>query len=229
MIYMGSKNRIAKYILPIILKNRTEGQWYVEPFVGGANLIDKVKGNRLGYDINPYVIEALNLIKNNPEGLPESLSEKEYKELKDKKELNGITGFVGFSMSFGARFFQGYARGINGNYALVAKKNAIKQSPNLKGINFIVSSYDNIIFPERSIIYCDPPYKNSKKYSTGIFDYEKFYDWCRDMKKIGHTIFVSEYSMPEDFIQVWQGEIKTNFASTRTKATHSAIEKLFTL
>ena len=38
MKYMGSKNRIAKYILPIILKDRKEGQWYVEPFVGGANM-----------------------------------------------------------------------------------------------------------------------------------------------------------------------------------------------
>nr|WP_319571429.1 DNA adenine methylase [uncultured Draconibacterium sp.] len=45
MKYMGSKNRIAKHILPIILKNRTN-ELYVEPFVGGANLIDKVDGER---------------------------------------------------------------------------------------------------------------------------------------------------------------------------------------
>ena len=44
MKYMGSKNRIAKHILPIILKDRKENQYYVEPFVGGANMIDKVQG-----------------------------------------------------------------------------------------------------------------------------------------------------------------------------------------
>ena len=33
MVYMGSKRRIAKFILPIILANRTDGQWYVEPFL----------------------------------------------------------------------------------------------------------------------------------------------------------------------------------------------------
>jgi len=27
---MGSKNRIAKEIIPLILKDRKEGQWYVE-------------------------------------------------------------------------------------------------------------------------------------------------------------------------------------------------------
>ena len=42
MKYMGSKNRIAKHLLPIILKDRKEGQWFVDTCVGGANLIDKV-------------------------------------------------------------------------------------------------------------------------------------------------------------------------------------------
>ncbi len=41
---MGSKARIAKHILPIILKDRKDGQWYVEPFVGGANLIEEKTG-----------------------------------------------------------------------------------------------------------------------------------------------------------------------------------------
>ena len=56
MKYMGSKNRIAKHILPIILKDRKENQYYVEPFVGGANMIDKVNGLRIGSDVNKYLI-----------------------------------------------------------------------------------------------------------------------------------------------------------------------------
>ena len=54
MIYQGSKNKIAKYILPIMLEERKEGQAWVEPFVGGANLIDKVSGERFGNDSNIY-------------------------------------------------------------------------------------------------------------------------------------------------------------------------------
>ena len=49
---MGSKNRHAKDLLPIILKNRRDDQWYVEPFVGGFNMIDKVPGLRLANDTN---------------------------------------------------------------------------------------------------------------------------------------------------------------------------------
>ena len=47
MKYMGSKARHAKELLPIILANRIEGQWYVEPFVGGANMIDKIKCDKI--------------------------------------------------------------------------------------------------------------------------------------------------------------------------------------
>jgi len=53
---MGSKNRIAKHILPIMLAERKPNQWWVEPFVGGANMIDKVGGNRIGADNNKLVL-----------------------------------------------------------------------------------------------------------------------------------------------------------------------------
>ena len=32
MIYMGSKGRLAKHILPIVLEGRKPNQYYVEPF-----------------------------------------------------------------------------------------------------------------------------------------------------------------------------------------------------
>lgn len=75
MIYMGSKNRIAKDILPIILKDRKPEQWYVEPMVGGGNLIDKVEGLRIGADANPYVIEALKYIRDRASLLQKALIE----------------------------------------------------------------------------------------------------------------------------------------------------------
>lgn len=52
MQYMGSKNRIAKELIPIIesyITSDTKG--YLEPFVGGANMIDKIK-----FDKNMVVI-----------------------------------------------------------------------------------------------------------------------------------------------------------------------------
>ena len=44
MKYQGSKSRIAKYIVPIIQKCIDDNEIikYIEPFVGGANVIDKI-------------------------------------------------------------------------------------------------------------------------------------------------------------------------------------------
>ena len=44
---MGNKSRISGDILPIILENRIKGQYYVEPFCGGLEIIK----TDIGYDI----------------------------------------------------------------------------------------------------------------------------------------------------------------------------------
>ena len=224
MIYMGSKNRIAKEILPIILKDRKPNQYYIEPFVGGANLIDKVEGFRIGADLNPYVIEALKLIRDNPESLPDHVSEEMYQELKAMKELNGVTGVVGFTCSFGSKWFGGYASNLDGrNYALVGKRNALAQSPNLKDCLFINSSYQLLDIPKNSIIYCDPPYEGATKYKDG-FNHFEFWEWVRIKSLEGHSVFVSEYNAPDDFICIWQKTLSTSFS---TSESIKAIEKLF--
>lgn len=86
MKYMGSKARIAKHILPIILKDRKEGQCYVEPFVGGANIIDKVDGWRIGADSNKYLIAFLNAMKNG-EKIPEGINSEIYQHVKINKSI----------------------------------------------------------------------------------------------------------------------------------------------
>ena len=222
MIYMGSKNRIAKDILPIILKDRKPNQCYVETMVGGGNLIDKVEGFRIGADLNPYVIEALKLIRDNPESLPDHVTEKEYQEFKSKKELNGVTGVIGFTCSFGSKWFGGYARGASESYAKNAKNNALAQSPNLKDCLFINSSYQLLDIPKESIIYCDPPYEGTTKYKDG-FNHIEFWDWVRTKSLEGHSVFVSEYNAPDDFICVWQKDIVNSLKASRETET----EKLF--
>lgn len=230
MKYMGSKNRIAKHILPIILKDRKEGQWYVEPFVGGANMIDKVDGNRIGNDHNIYVIKLLKAIQNGfiP---PDSISEEEYKHHQGKKMVNPLTAFIGFGCSYSGKWFGGYARGnaSNGesrNYCLESKRNLLKQKSGIIGIEFSCCQYWNLPIPPNSIIYCDPPYENTTKYGKK-FDHGEFWNWCRNQKLFGHTIFISEYNAPEDFKCIWQKEV--NSSLTKNTGAKKATEKLFTI
>ena len=230
MKYMGSKNRIAKHILPIMLKERGVCTW-VEPFVGGANMIDKVEGERIGADLNPYLINALISIRDCLSDLPKSNSdftEENYVALR-KSEDYKYKGYAGFAFSFGGKWLGGWSRdGLNKrDYVNESYKNALKQSPKLKGVKLVHSSYKELDIPDNSLIYCDPPYENTTSYKDP-FKHSDFWQWCRDKHKEGHKVFISEYNAPDDFECVWQGEIKTNFSSTRKAATHNATEKLFT-
>lgn len=118
MKYMGSKARIAKYILPIMLKEAKEkgiGTW-IEPFVGGANMIDKVprEFKRIGIDNNEYLMSMFNNILSGWTP-PDFVSESEWRDVREKMEASyekHYIGFVRLCCSFGADWNGGYARNV---------------------------------------------------------------------------------------------------------------------
>jgi DNA adenine methylase len=231
MKYMGSKNRIAKEILPIMLEKRENRTW-VEPFVGGANMIDKVQGKRIGADINPYLIDALIAIRDCVIDLPKNnkdFTEENYKELR-KNDNYKYKGYAGFAFSYSGKWLGGWSRdGLNKrDYVNESYKNAINQSPLLQGVRLVNESYLDLQIPENSLIYCDPPYEGTTKYKDEFnheFNHTEFWNWCRQKAKEGHVIFVSEYNAPNDFKCVWEKKI----VSSLTKDTGSkvATERLF--
>jgi DNA adenine methylase len=238
MKYMGSKARIAKHILPIILKDRKPGQWYVEPFVGGANMIDKVDGNRIGADSNYWLIDALKYIRDGS-SIPKSneeFTENDYRAAADHARGNsecyfadGLIGYALFAFSFGAKFIGGWSRGNlatgeSRDYVREQYNAAIKQSPRLKGIELAHSTYQDLKIPDRSIIYCDPPYAGTTKYKDG-FNHDDFWKWVREKTTDGNTVFVSEYKAPDDFKCVWEMELGVSVA--KTGKHKRAVEKLF--
>ena len=210
MLYMGSKRRLAKHIVPIIKSLRKDGQTYVEPFVGGGNLIEKIEGNRIGSDINPDCIQALCDIRDNVEQLPRTnaeFTEEDYKKLRVTHDYR-FRSYAGFAFSWGGKWLGGWARNSNNrDYVAVAFHSAMKQSPLLQGVTLLCCSYDELVVPDESFIYCDPPYKGTTAYSH-YFDNSKFFDWCVCMHDKGHTVLVSEYSAPDTrFRCVWEGSI----------------------
>lgn len=227
---MGSKRRIAKEILPIILQGRKPDQWYVEPFVGGANLIDKVEGLRLASDSNEYLIEMYEALLQgwNP---PQSICEYLYLDIKNNKEdyPKRLVSFVGFTASYRGMFFSSYAKETLTkiqkirNYREEARNNLLNQIPYLNGIIFKNCSYDKLEIPPNSIIYCDPPYEGTTEYKDK-FESGKFWQWCREKSLEGHTVYISEYNAPEDFILLWEKEIVNHIGKEHKKAT----EKLYT-
>ena len=214
-----------------MVKDRKEGQYFVDLLCGGCNLVDKVDGNRIANDLNKYIIALAKEMQKESFDCTEHIGEIKYKEIQNNKEKfeDWKVGYVGFQLSFGAKFFGGYRRDKVGirDYENEAQQNLKTQQSLIKGIEFFNKSYDEIEIPKESIIYCDIPYKNTTKYSNkNSFDYEKFYDWCIEIQKQGHKLFISEYEMPEDrFECIWQKEIISSL--TKDTGSKKGIEKLF--
>lgn len=233
MRYVGSKNRIAREIIPIIQGyiDQTQATVYIEPFVGGANVIDKIDcQTRLGYDAEPYVIATLQALQSGwlP---PKVITETDYKDIRDNKEKYApeLVGYCGYQLSFGSKFFGGYRRDKIGkrDYSKEAYNLVTSQIPKLKDIKFDVKDYREIESVEGAVIYCDPPYMGTGKYTaTGNFNYEEFYDWCKKMSN-KNIVLVSEYWMPSGYFkEIWSKQIKICLDSNR-KEGKQRIERLF--
>lgn len=227
---MGSKRRIAKHILPIILKDRRPNQWYVEPFCGGCNSLDRVANPRIANDNNPYLIALLKHLQTNEPFTAPNIDEHQYKHIQRNKDEYPawLVGYVGFGLSFGAKFFGGYRRDKQGirDYQAEAIRNIRQQQPHLQGIHFHCGDYQQLRIPPNSIIYCDPPYANTTRYQTD-FDHTTFMQWCRYQRQKGHRVLVSEYAMPPDFTCVWSGGIISNLDANAPTLTKT--EKLWEL
>jgi len=165
---------------------------------------------------------------------PLHISEDEYNDVKNNKDKfpDYYVGFIGFNATFGAKYFGGYARGFKTDKFTPrdmpneAIRNLLKQKPAIQDVKFTCSDYMNNDFIElkNAVIYCDPPYQGTTKYSTGQFDHVKFWNWCREMSK-NNYLFVSEYNCPDDFMCIWSKNVTT---SLKVFEHESRVEKLFT-
>lgn len=235
MKYVGSKNRIAKYLAPVIqsyIKPETDG--YLEPFVGGANMIDKIVcNNRIGGDANGYQIALLQKLKEGWEP-PHEVSEEMYRSIMHHPDdfPDYLVGYVGCQISYGGKWFAGYSRDKTGvrDYPLEAYRNVMRQRENLKGITFVHCDFRafTVEMVKGYVVYCDIPYRGTTKYAQRKFPYEAFYDWVRMMSG-KNVVLVSEYSMPDDFVCIWQYPVKTMLSSTKISGDKGnvRVEKLF--
>ena len=222
MKYMGSKAKIANDLKAIFDRTIIDNhiKTYIEPFVGGANMITHMVDSAqcIGYDFNKYLIALFNnaeKVKSFPDLITKDIYDKvrtSYNENNSDYE-DWYKGAVGFLSSYNGRFFDGGYSGkriINGkerNYFLEAKKSFLSQLDNYKKIKFIYSSYKNIKV-ENCLIYCDPPYKNTKTYNVSKkFNYDEFWEWARSASK-NNFVFISEQTAPEDFKVIWSKPIK---------------------
>ena len=90
----------------------------------------------------------------------------------------------------------------------------------LKHLELFNKSYDEVIVDtptNETIIYCDPPYKNTGKYQNNI-DHNRFDEWVENNPC---KVYVSEYNSKFNEVLAW--ETRSTMSATNKKA----IEKLY--
>ena len=165
---------------------------------------------------------------------PRLITEEHYNNIKNNKDFDKkLTGYVGFALSFGGKWFGGYRRDKAGQKGCIENmkkqsysswRSMLEQSKKIKGVKFVFSSFESLVIPENSLIYCDPPYQGTTKYKNN-FDHEIFWEWCRVKIKQGHDVFVSEYSAPTDFVCIWEKSVSNSLVSKGKQK--KGIERVF--
>lgn len=232
MVYVGSKNRLAKYIVPILQEiiDKRNILIYIEPFVGGANIIDKISClNKTGYDIHH---ELIGIYLGIQKGFipPLHITEKDYNNARKGEIKEPLRSYIGFQGSYATKWWGGFARGFKSDNKTPRDiynertRNFLKQIPKLKNIKFAVKDYKRIDV-RGALIYCDPPYYSTTGYKND-FDHLIFWDWVRNQSK-NNIVLVSEFIAPIDFKVLWEKERTCSL--DQNTGNLKKVERLFTI
>jgi DNA adenine methylase len=248
MKYLGGKQRVGKKIAPIlkdIIENsRSNGyriKSYIEPFCGSLGVLRNMTDIDVPIHASDYHPDLISMWKDVRDGTfkyPTSISEKQYMVAKSLPSPNSHKAFVGFGMSFGGRFFGAYSQKYLGDKKEDFCKemtNSLKRTaPLIKDVSFDTLDYTTMN-PSKSLIYCDPPYRENKypiKYRRDTkkydkFDNDAFWEIMRNWSQ-NNIVVISELSAPDDFTEIWHhDQSRSASRSKNTKKNSNQMERLF--
>ena len=118
MVYQGSKNRLAKFLVPIIQKYIDDNniKTYIEPMCGSCSIIEKIQcDNRIAADVNDELIALLQYVKSDStlSIAPTDCNFEHYAEVRENRKLGTgkyskeYTALIGYCGSYGGRYFDG--------------------------------------------------------------------------------------------------------------------------
>jgi len=238
MQYMGGKSKIARRLSEAILNNSESRQFYLEPFVGSAAVFVQMAPHfswSVAGDAQPDLVMMWNALLFEGWEPPAEMPEERWRELRDA-EPSPDRAFAGFDCSFAGRFFEGYARDRTGriDFADKGRRGLLKVRESLTSSalgRFRNWHYDQWNPVPGTVIYCDPPYAGTKRYSSkraGVpaFDHAHFWSKCREWASAGCEVFVSEYNAPDDIECIWSVE-KLQTTKRPEQGRDVAVERLF--
>lgn len=241
--YAGGKQvigkEIARTMYKFLNKHRITQSKYWEPFAGMCSVLKHVQWikNRYASDLHHEVISMWKKLQQGWEP-PQKCSEEEYLKMKNDKKYGEpwVRGYIGHGFSFSGLYFASYKckfseydRGAGGR----AYRGVKKTLKRIMDVRFLSGDYQDcgeILSIKNAVIYCDPPYnKTTKNVGCGSnFNHDDFWNWVRIMTlEKNCTVFVSEFTAPSDFVEIWSKSRHIKIASNQKNRKHSVREKLF--
>lgn len=234
MQYLGGKSRLGKQIAYVINSIRKPGQPYWEPFCGSCWVTIHVRGAPRYCSDGCY--ELIEMWKALQRGWrpPRVVSEKMYYAAKGGEFDPATRAFIGFGCSFGGKWFAGYAR----DHVCKSRENGYGQETasalqwkigRLERVGFFCADYKDAYHPAlEALVYCDPPYGSTEGYKAVKFPFSivEFWRYIRSWMQHGHTVIISEYAAPDDFVCVLEMQTRTNLEITGG-GKDPRIERLF--
>ena len=98
----------------------------------------------------------------------------------------------------------------------------IQRLQSLQSLQSYGTSFENVSIPPNSLIYCDIPYADTNCGKYDGFKHDLFYEWALQQD----NIFISEYSMPSNFIEIASTE--KVILSAANGNSNTATERLYT-
>jgi DNA adenine methylase len=203
MRYLGGKFRQRKHIVNWVKENCPDFEHYYEPFCGamwsGCAIMKNFPDAKFHFnDINPFLICFWKAIQEgwNP---PKNFSESEYNYYNKHRPFDDpVTAYAGFCLSFGGKFFGGFARDKNHRreFREEAYRSCMEKIEIIRFHNCVFSCLDfNKVNPKPgSLIYLDPPYSGRCPQSelNGKFDRDKFIKYA-ERKSNRNTVITTEF------------------------------------
>lgn len=209
MAYVGGKATKYEHIVKILNNKKYDGFNYIEPFVGYAHILKRIvnKKSYTACDNNPLVVSLLEFIQSGKK-YP-VISKTQYYTLKKQyynKTLNPeslhLASFAAFCYSYNGKEFAGYTPSSQ-NRDYVGERtrhyDQLRSNNTFKKSKIKLLSFFKLKPKVKSLIYCDPPYRNTTSYGKNEFDHDLFWEKVRELSKQGHHVYVSEYTAPKDF------------------------------
>jgi site-specific DNA-adenine methylase len=216
LCHQGGKHKCRKLLTEIIESYRSKGQKYIEPFVGGANILYLVgdHGPRIASDLFQPCVSFWQQVQKGwlPEiptldeymvDLERYKHETDFSHLSQRKQAQIM--FNAIPCSYGGSYFNRFRYSSTNEDPQAAIRAIKRQRPGIMGVEFHYRRHTIYGRRRGCIFYMDPPYATPPEAEREVrgydhvgedFDTPKFWDFCARLVRNGNIVLVSEATPP---------------------------------